>query len=250
MTMYKHTLVAAAGAAFAVGLTAGCGDRINADRTWDAHVVSSTSYVSTSVRILRGSMPIVDRHDLLTGPLLDATNRVIAGSTFREDCITHLKADRQPMPGTAYQLPGYKDCSTVVTVGGKVYAAGSRRAGPYDVFQGSDYAGTISVHKVDARTVRVRLNPKSYLECSTTLRSHNNGDGTITYTTVYPDGHLMTELRPDHTWDPATAPTSLINKLGLPPRPNTPGARAIWVRDFAGLDQESPNFCIALGVHA
>ena len=248
--MRKHVAVAAAGAACAVGLTASCGDRITANRTWNAHVASSTSYVTTSVRILRGSMPIVDRHDLLTGPLLGTKNRVIAGSTFREDCITHLKADRQPMPGTAYQLPGYKDCSIVVKVGGKVYAAGSRRAGPFDVFQGSNYAGTISVLKVNATTVSVRLNPKSYLECSTTLRSHNNEDGTITYTTVYPDGHLMKELRPDHTWDPATAPTSLITKLGLPPRPNTPEARANWVRDFAGLDQESPNFCIALGVHA
>ena len=245
------SLLATLGIALGVVAVGGCADPIRAHRVWDVRVSAATDYVPAFIPILRGHMPILEKHDRLTGPLLSDANTPIAGTQFREDCVTRLKPDRSPLPATVQSLPGYQDCQITVDTGDRAYFAAARRSGPYDVFLAQyinngalAYNGTITVHRQAASTIRVTLSNASYLECTTIRRTRDNGDGTITYVLVYPDGQLLSELRPDHTWDPETAPVSLITKLGLPPRPRGASSekslftdRATWIKAFTDLDK-------------
>ncbi len=248
-----------------IAAVGGCGDPIRAHRGWEVQVTATTEYVPAYKQILRGRMPIVERHAILAGPLLNSAGAPIAGTQFREDCVTQLKTDRSPLPPPAQSLPGYQDCQITVDTGDHFYFAASRRAGPYDVFMAqyvnngaTAYDGTITVQRGTGSTVSVTLNNKPYFECTTVRRTYDNCDGTVTYVLVFPDGQLLSELRPDHTWDPETAPVSVITKLGLPPRPRGASSdksvytdRATWIKDFTDYDKDIPGLCRGNpGVHA
>jgi hypothetical protein len=88
---------------------------------------------------------------------------------------------------------------------------------------------------------------RSSCDSSKIISRHDNADGTTTWVLGFHDGHTQAEVRPDASWDSATASDAFIAQLGLPARPKTNATepdgqtsismtRDEWVRDFAKIN--------------
>ena len=176
----------------------------------------------------------------LNGPCLEAKVSL--------HCARHV-VGRTALVLLGLLAAGCSDATAALHTAQSVSAAPDTRSAPSGAAK--DAAPTPS--KVAARN-------STHCETSRISGQTNNGDGTTTYTLVFPDGHSESLTGADSTWNSATASDALIAKLGLPPRPKRNGVEANglvsastnrdeWVRDMAHINTV-PSQTICTGVVA
>jgi hypothetical protein len=140
MPQYRRLLSTAVGGLMVAAALAGCGDRITANR--DFHSVSSWKVSQQTVAVPGGVATI--EQGVLTGPLVDAQNRTLPGTLFREVC--NLGSGSAPSGGATAA-----ECTVLVKTGARLYFAAGRAASEFGTFRSKDSrasAGTVTVSQL------------------------------------------------------------------------------------------------------
>jgi hypothetical protein len=139
MPKTRKSIALAMGGVVVMGCLAACGDRITANHDWQA-LVTPSAY-NEQVYIPGFPTPYARTHFTLTGSLVDARQRPVAGTFVRQNCYE--------VPGIPGQVQMF--CQVIVDAGQRIYVASGTSKGIFGTFQSADSptsSGSLSLSEI------------------------------------------------------------------------------------------------------